>query len=102
MTPLERPAPADQSVSADGWILATLPRAIAFATGLLADPDAAEDVVHDCYCRLLQKADVYDLRNDGAKLLFRSITNACIDRSRRRAAISLSVSEGVIDNEGDT
>jgi RNA polymerase sigma factor (sigma-70 family) len=87
--------------SADGWVLATLPRALAFATGLLADPDAAEDVVHDCYCRLLQKADVYDLRNDGAKLLFRSITNACIDRSRRRSAISLSASEGMTDNDGE-
>ena len=93
---------APQDAPADGWVLATLPRALAFATGLLADPDAAEDVVHDCYCRLLQKADVYDLRNDGAKLLFRSITNACIDRSRRRSSISLSAGEGMTDSDGET
>jgi len=97
---LERPAPAEQNVSADGWILATLPRALAFATGLLSDPDAAEDVVHDCYCRLLQKAGVYDLQSDGAKLLFRSITNACIDRSRRRSPMSLSATEGMADEDG--
>lgn len=75
--------------SLDAWVLATLPRALAYATGLLADRDAAEDVVHDCYCRLLQKQNQYDLSQDGAKLLFRSITNACIDRSRRRANVSL-------------
>lgn len=73
----------------DGWVLSTLPRAVAFAAGLLRDRGEAEDVVHDCYCRLLAKAAAYDLRRDGAKLLFRSITNACIDRSRKRPTLSL-------------
>jgi RNA polymerase sigma factor (sigma-70 family) len=70
--------------AADAWVLSTLPRALAFAVGLVSDRAAAEDVVHDCYCRLLRKADAYDLPRDGAKLLFRAITNACVDLSRRR------------------
>jgi RNA polymerase sigma factor (sigma-70 family) len=87
--------------SIDAWVLATLPRALAFAVGLVSDRDAAEDIVHDCYCRLLQKQDVYDLRQDGAKLLFRSITNACIDRSRRRSSVSLFAADsGDDDNAG--
>ncbi len=81
------PSPAVHAL--DGWIVATLPRAIAFAVGLVKDRDAAEDIVHDCYCRLLARADQYDLRQDGTRLLFRSITNACIDRSRRKSSVSL-------------
>jgi len=72
--------------AADAWVLSTLPRALAFAVGLMRDRAAAEDVVHDCYCRLLKKADAYDLPRDGAKLLFRAITNACVDLSRQRGA----------------
>ena len=67
----------------EAWVLATLPRAVAFARSLLRDPAAAEDVAHDCYCRILAKADVYDIPADGTKILFRAITNACIDRTGR-------------------
>lgn len=50
-----------------------------------------EDVVQDCICRLLDHADRYDLSKDGRKLLFRSITNACINlKTRRRETLSLS------------
>ncbi|WP_261362017.1 RNA polymerase sigma factor [Humisphaera borealis] len=73
----------------DGWVLSTLPRAIAFAAGLVKDREVAEDLVHDCYCRLLAKAGDYDLQQDGTRLLFRSITNACIDRSRKKSTVSL-------------
>jgi RNA polymerase sigma-70 factor (ECF subfamily) len=52
---------------------------VAYARSLLRDPDKAEDVVQDCYCRLLAKADVYDLPRDGLKLLLTSISNACIN-----------------------
>ena len=45
----------------DAWVLSTAPDAVAYAVSLLRDRAAAEDVVQDCYCRLLQKADVYDL-----------------------------------------
>ena len=61
-------------------------------------PVLAEDVVHDCYLRLLQKADVYDLLRDGTKLLYKAITNACIDRNHRdRVLLSLNAS----GTEGD-
>ncbi len=69
------------------WVLATAGRAVAYARSLLRDPHDAEDVVQDCYCRLLAKADVYDLPRDGAKLLMRSVTNACINRRVRRRPV---------------
>jgi RNA polymerase sigma-70 factor (ECF subfamily) len=75
----------------DAWVLATAPRAVAYARSLLRDPDRAEDVVQDCYCRLLAKAGVYDLPRDGLKLLLRAVTNACINlKTRRRLIFSLS------------
>jgi RNA polymerase sigma factor (sigma-70 family) len=83
--------PAESSpVDMDGWVLVTAPDAVAYAQSMLRDRAAAEDVVQDCYCRLLQKADVYDLPRDGRKLLFESVTNACINRATRaRHIISL-------------
>lgn len=70
----------------------SLPRALAYARTLLRDTAAAEDVVQDCYCRLLDKAAVYDLPGEGIKILLRAITNACIDRkSRERVLLSLEV-----------
>lgn len=69
--------------SLDAWVLATWPRAVVFAQSLLRDPLAAEDVVQDCYCNLLRKADDYDLLRDGVPLLMKSITNACIKRNTR-------------------
>lgn len=73
-------------------MLATLPRAVAFANSLLHDRAQSEDVVHDCYLRLLEKADTYDLPADGTKLLYKAIANACIDRNYRdRNVLSLEV-----------
>ena len=83
----DEPDEAGDSGDADAWVLSTLPRAVAYAAGLLRDRASAEDVVHDCYCRLLRKADVYDLPRDGTRLLFRAITNACIDVSRGRGPV---------------
>ena len=68
----------------DAWVLETAPRAVAYARSLLRDPDDADDVVQDCYCRLLARADVYDLPRDGLKLLLRAVTNACINLRTRR------------------
>lgn len=68
----------------DAWVLETAPRATAYARSLLRDADAADDVVQDCYCRLLAKAGVYDLPRDGLKLLLTAVTNACINRTTRR------------------
>jgi RNA polymerase sigma-70 factor (ECF subfamily) len=76
----------------EAWVLATLPRALGYASSLLRDATLADDVVHDCYLRLLEKAEVYDLLRDGTKLLYKSITNACIDRNHRdRMILSLTV-----------
>jgi RNA polymerase sigma-70 factor (ECF subfamily) len=70
------------------WVESCLPRALAYAKSLLRDVHAAEDVVHDCFCRLLVKRDMYDLPRDGYKLLLRSITNACVDRARKSTPVS--------------
>jgi RNA polymerase sigma-70 factor (ECF subfamily) len=74
----------------EAWVLETAPRAVAYARSLLRNPDEAEDVVQDCYCRLLAKADVYDLPRDGLRLLLKAVTNACINlRTRRRTLFRL-------------
>jgi RNA polymerase sigma-70 factor (ECF subfamily) len=77
----------DQSAVLDAWVRSTLGGAVAFARSLVRDPAAAEDVVHDCYCRLLRRADVYDLPRDGTKLLYRAISNACINQTQRARPI---------------
>jgi RNA polymerase sigma factor (sigma-70 family) len=75
----------------DAWVLATSPRAVAYATALLRDRERAEDVVQDCYCRLLRKAHEYDLPSDGLKILLKAVSHACINaRSRERRFWSLS------------
>jgi len=49
-----------------------------------------EDIVQECCCRLITSGERYDLARDGRKLLFRSITNACLNlKSRRRRLQSL-------------
>jgi DNA-directed RNA polymerase specialized sigma24 family protein len=68
----------DPRAATEAWTLATLPRALAYATSLLSDRTLAEDVVHDCYIRLLEKADSYNLPRDGTKLLYKAIMHACI------------------------
>jgi RNA polymerase sigma-70 factor, ECF subfamily len=74
----------------DAWVVETAPRAVAYAASLLRDRHQAEDIVQDCYCRLLARAAAYDLLRDGRKLLFRSITNACINATTRgRKTLSL-------------
>ena len=74
----------------DAWVLATAPRAVAYATSLLRDRHRAEDVVQDCYCRLLEKAGQYDLPGSGVRLLFKAITRACINlTTRHRTVLSL-------------
>jgi len=87
----------------DPWVRETLPRALAYARSLLRDPVAAEDVVHDCYCRLIERKERYDLPRDGLKILMRSVTNACIDRkSRERMLLSIDLSgEGVAVDPAD-
>ncbi len=75
------------------WVNDVLPKAVAYARTLIRDSHAAEDIVHDCVCRLLARQDRYDLVNDGFKLLLRSISNATIDRARRLEPWSLDYTE---------
>jgi RNA polymerase sigma factor (sigma-70 family) len=78
----------------DDWVRATAPRAVAYARSLLRNPHDAEEIVQDCYGRLLAKADVYDLPRDGVKLLLTAVSNACLNlKSRRRNVFRLVRSE---------
>src|SRR5689334_3285633 len=79
-----------QRQALEGWARQVLPRAVAYARSLLRDPGGAEDVVQECLYRLLRRTDRYDLLRDGVKLLFRAISNLCINtHSRQRALASL-------------
>jgi len=78
---LGRRRPRDETL--DAWASRVVPRAVAYARTLTRRPSDAEDVVHDVLCRLLDHKE-YDLIADGEKLLFRSVTNACINRATRR------------------
>lgn len=84
----------------DAWVLATLPRALAYAMSLLHDRTLAEDVTHDCYARVLARGDSYELPRDGTKILYKSITHACIDRNyrdRRTLSLEFELSSGSAD-----
>ena len=79
------------------WLVSVAPRAIAYALSLVGHLQDAEDVVHDVICRLISHRE-YDLPSDGEKLLFRSITNACINRrtrARQIASLDAASPEGV-------
>src|SRR5262245_62113535 len=77
----------------DAWVLAAAPRAVAYAASLLRNRSQAEDVVQDCFYRLLRKADEYDLERDGNKLLFTAISRACINENTRRQTAGIQVGD---------
>jgi RNA polymerase sigma-70 factor, ECF subfamily len=86
---------ADNQDDLSDWILATAPKAVAYASSLLGNREQAEDVVQDCYCRLPAKTKRFNLRRDGEKLLLKSISNACINvRLRERPVVSPFATEG--------
>lgn len=87
----------------NAWVAQTAPRALAYAITLVRNETVAEDLVQDCYQRLLTRADHYDLPSDGEKLLFRSITNACINwTQRQRPLVRLDPdSRAVATSDGD-
>jgi RNA polymerase sigma-70 factor (ECF subfamily) len=85
----------------DAWVRDTVPWALAYARSLLHDPTRAEDVVQDCFCRLLAKRDAYDLPRDGRRLLFKAVTNAAINvTTRERRALSLDALAHADDGRG--
>ena len=75
------------------WVNEVLPQAVVYARSLVRDIHTAEDIVHDCICRLLAKQNRYDLTKDGFWLLLRSISNASIDRIRKAKPRSLDTFE---------
>lgn len=69
------------------WLAECLPRAIVYARSLVRDASEAEDVVQECVYRLLRRADRYDLPRDGTRLLYRAITNECLNRKTRGTSV---------------
>jgi RNA polymerase sigma-70 factor (ECF subfamily) len=65
------------------WLAECLPRAIVYARSLVRDASEADDVVQECVYRLLKRSGSYDLPRDGSRLLFRAVTNECINRTTR-------------------
>ena len=65
------------------WLAECLPRAIVYARSLVRDAGEADDVVQECVYRLLKRSASYDLPRDGSRLLFRAVTNECINRTTR-------------------
>jgi RNA polymerase sigma-70 factor (ECF subfamily) len=83
------------------WIADTVQRALAYAVTLVPNRAEAEDIVHDCYSRLLARADRYDLPVDGTRLLYKAITNACINRIQRQPpVVSLEAAGGGFGSTG--
>jgi len=87
----ESPLPADDRPCDDdggqgAWIARTVQPALAYAITLVRNRHDAEDIVQECYRKLLARATHYDLPRDGVKLLYKSITNACINHVQRRTS----------------
>lgn len=84
----------DRSAALEAWIAGSVQGALAYAQSLVRSRADAEDLVQDCYRRLLEKANEYDLPREGTKLLFRAVTHACINWiERRRPEVSLEAGE---------
>jgi len=77
-----RRSPSSDEELAD-WVSDTASQVLGYALTLVPRREVAEDLVQDCYRRLLAKANEYDLREDGRKLLYRAVTNACINWTQR-------------------
>lgn len=82
----------------EAWAAAVLPRAVAYARSLLKDRSQAEDVVQECLYRLLRRAGEYELLRDGVKLLFRAVSNLCINKAQRDKTLASLDTGG--DEEG--
>jgi RNA polymerase sigma factor (sigma-70 family) len=84
----------DQKAKLGEWVRAVTPRAVAFARSLVKRSEQAEDVVQECLYRLLRHAAEYDLERDGIKLLFKAISNLCINQATRdKTLLSLGATD---------
>lgn len=81
------------------WVTAVAPRAIAYARSLVRDSSRAEDVVQECFYRLLRRANEYDLERDGVKLLLKAVSNLCINQATREKAL-LSLDSAADPDDG--
>ena len=81
------------------WLAECLPRAIVYARSLVRDAGEANDVVQECVYRLLKRSASYDLPRDGLRLLFRAVTNECINRTTRGPDM---LSLDSVDDEGQS
>ena len=81
------------------WLAECLPRAIVYARSLVRDAGEADDVVQECVYRLLKRSASYDLPRDGSRLLFRAVTNECINRTTRGPDL---VSLDAVNEEGQS
>ncbi|MEZ6139052.1 MAG: RNA polymerase sigma factor [Zavarzinella sp.] len=72
----------------NSWAIQVIPRAVVYARKLLRNPSDAEDIVQDSLVRLFRKAGDYDILNDGVRILFRTITNLCINATTRQREIA--------------
>ncbi|QDT52354.1 ECF RNA polymerase sigma factor SigW [Caulifigura coniformis] len=90
----ESPLPADERPRQEDeqgqWIARTVQPALAFAITLVRNRHDAEDIVQECYRKLLARSGHYNLPRDGVKLLYKSITNAAINHVQRRPATRTS------------
>ena len=71
-----------------------------YATHYLHDIDEAEDVVQDCFVKLISRS----IMPENIKaFLYTSVRNACIDRLRRQSPIDAEISpsdlSGTISND---
>src|SRR5262249_59440505 len=82
------------------WGRDCVPWALACARRLRRDAGRAEDIVQDCFCRLLAKRDVYDLPRDGRRLLYKAITNAAINATTRRRQLASLDALARADDDG--
>jgi RNA polymerase sigma-70 factor (ECF subfamily) len=71
----------------EAWVKSVGPRAVAFARSLVRDQSRADDVVQECLFRILRNAEKYDIEKDGVKLLFKAISNLCINQATREKHI---------------
>ena len=68
----------------DAWVLATAPRAVAYARSLLRNPDEAEDVVQEAFISAFRSIESFQ---GGARLstwLHRIVVNAALMRLRSK------------------
>ncbi len=68
-----------------------------YATHYLHDVDEAEDVVQDCFVRLIERESAHEntsltLSMNAKSFMYASVRNACVDRLRRKNPVVPNVS----------